>query len=76
MSSNQEIASKVEVGASDIQITEKGGVEIVNISLAEALKAALAEGREDAIAARVGATNTCPQYVCGQNIPCKGSVAK
>jgi len=75
MSSNQETASKVEVGASDIQITERGGVEIVNISLAEALKAAIAQGKEDAIASR-GATNTCPQYVCGQNIPCKGSVAK
>lgn len=76
MSSNQETTSRVEVGAGDIQITEKGGVEIINLSLAEILKAAIERDRGEAIAARGAAnTNNCPQYVCGTNIPCKGNAA-
>jgi len=42
MSSNLETGGKVEVGPSDITITEKGGVEITNIALSERLKSALA----------------------------------
>lgn len=72
MSSDTGTTDRVEIGAGDIQITERGGVEIINFSLAEALKSALAaEKRGEATAARTG-TNNCPQYVCGQNIPCKG----
>jgi len=41
MTSNLETAGKVEVGPSDITITEKGGVEITNIALSERLRAAL-----------------------------------
>lgn len=42
MSSNKETADKVEVGPADIQITERGGVEITNIALSDKLKDALA----------------------------------